>query len=881
MKDLEQINEFKALLLKSAREGNTILFKALSAPEVLKEIKLELEDIIEPESGDNVLHIAVMCGHLDIVQIAIERSLKIIYSTNQLTGSTALHCAVTYDQIEIVKYLAEKFPLLTSSQDKDGLIPVLHSAKHIDKDEITKYLIGQSTDLLIEDSKGENLYTLLKNRPDKNLLNLLQEKTQEKINQKFIDAIYKNEDIIEAIIWLGKGADINVKLREIENGNGATYTAFFHAVLTKNIAVMQGLIKYALNAKIKLNVNAIGAKNGFTPLHVAAEAGDIFTVELLMQAGAVMSEDNKGQTPLMLAKTRGHQDIVQLLEPEKPKPIVTSPPVKPALDVKNAPNYNSIIAPKPLKIESKKPVPEEKIEEINFVTFKEKIESLPNFIKSLDEKKNWINKFNAQCMKDSEKISLDEFNKYLQAAQECVESLVQVFVNEKMSAIENMLVEEINQLVNAAEDLSGVLHNMGLHVDDIFPSEEFGKEYMVFFNEKRRLQDVTKAIQKNFEKITNKKATLVFVPPKENIPVESSPSDNNAISIAIVKPPLKPGKVISLAEIKSKIALLATYIESIEAGVGRCIEEYNAECEKGEIGKEMLIDVEGFDKYKKVIKENIDKLLEAFNNNDVNLVAQNISVNYKLQNMLSIIENTSHDKDIELSKKILFKARGEADNLFAEIRNLREAARKLGSIFAKIKENQMKVIEAPIEDIDAKLAVSNGGYRANNLFSGIVSTNEKLILQRLKNKIDSLELTLNEVKKFGSAAINDFNSKNEKHIDIEEFNTYVARVQKFINNLSIDIKDDTPFSTKERRESTAVLISAIHANTNNYFNAIHACIPVSLLITDYANFFNKLREVKEIMNSIKKKFEIIEKKPIESTVAVELKESAFSMSNRN
>ena len=55
-------------------------------------------------------------------------------------------------------------------------------------------------------------------------------------------------------------------------------------------------------------------KNESTPLHSAAHAGRIEMVELLIAKGAdINATSNIGQTPLALAKAKGHTEISELL----------------------------------------------------------------------------------------------------------------------------------------------------------------------------------------------------------------------------------------------------------------------------------------------------------------------------------------------------------------------------------------------------------------------------------------------------------------------------------------------------------------------------------------------------------------------------------------
>ena len=62
------------------------------------------------------------------------------------------------------------------------------------------------------------------------------------------------------------------------------------------------------------NVN-VTSRNGFTPLHRAAQNGHTDVVRWLLQCGADASARSKGKdTPLTLSRQNGHKQIVKLLE---------------------------------------------------------------------------------------------------------------------------------------------------------------------------------------------------------------------------------------------------------------------------------------------------------------------------------------------------------------------------------------------------------------------------------------------------------------------------------------------------------------------------------------------------------------------------------------
>lgn len=90
------------------------------------------------------------------------------------------------------------------------------------------------------------------------------------------------------------------------NKSGAT--AFYQAVAHQRIEVAQELLKHHRG---QLD---ICCRDGGTPLHKAADLGDVEMVQFLLSNGALFAAQNNAKmTPLHLAANRGHTSIVQLL----------------------------------------------------------------------------------------------------------------------------------------------------------------------------------------------------------------------------------------------------------------------------------------------------------------------------------------------------------------------------------------------------------------------------------------------------------------------------------------------------------------------------------------------------------------------------------------
>ena len=86
-------------------------------------------------------------------------------------------------------------------------------------------------------------------------------------------------------------------------------TPLYLAVANGQIATAQVLLQQQNSAQL-----SIGAKDGWTALHKAADIGNEEMVTLLLQSGAMVNaEDEKGMRPLHVAARKGYLEVVRLL----------------------------------------------------------------------------------------------------------------------------------------------------------------------------------------------------------------------------------------------------------------------------------------------------------------------------------------------------------------------------------------------------------------------------------------------------------------------------------------------------------------------------------------------------------------------------------------
>jgi ankyrin repeat protein len=114
-----------------------------------------------------------------------------------------------------------------------------------------------------------------------------------------IAALNNNVEIIAQL--LSKGANINAK-----NDKGSTS-------LHQAIESTQHAAVFALLERLEIEVDA-RMRDGWTPLHCAANIGvEIFVESLLSQGADIQAVQNESFTPLHLAARRGHEEAVRVL----------------------------------------------------------------------------------------------------------------------------------------------------------------------------------------------------------------------------------------------------------------------------------------------------------------------------------------------------------------------------------------------------------------------------------------------------------------------------------------------------------------------------------------------------------------------------------------
>nr|XP_043611762.1 ankyrin repeat-containing protein BDA1-like [Erigeron canadensis] len=216
------------------------------------------------EGGENPLHIACLAGHLNFAAKVIELKQNFTSELNQ-DGFSPLHIAAACGHVNIVKELLKVDLDLCLIEGKDRKIP-LHLAVVKGKVEVIRELILSSLDSIeCTTAQGEtSSHLAVKNHQFKALQLLVHHLKQE--NKEYL---LNSKDI---------------------HGN----TVLHLAVSRKQYEVVDFLLNGQAISKENLELNSLN-NSGLAPLDMLptfrSEAGDLEIEELLIQAGALRTEN--------------------------------------------------------------------------------------------------------------------------------------------------------------------------------------------------------------------------------------------------------------------------------------------------------------------------------------------------------------------------------------------------------------------------------------------------------------------------------------------------------------------------------------------------------------------------------------------------------------
>ncbi|XP_023346201.1 serine/threonine-protein phosphatase 6 regulatory ankyrin repeat subunit B isoform X3 [Eurytemora carolleeae] len=265
--------EKKTALHRAAQEGNIQVMKVLMEHD-------EFSVLAQRKDKDqySVLLLAVDGGCLDLVQLLLEHGLQPQVSWKNNVGEVPLHSAARTGLKDMVQTLVEHGADIDCT---NGLQQTpLYIAAQSGKLEIVEYLLEQDADHNIWDSQ--------------------------RLSPIMIAGVEGHVQIVRAL----KERGANIRSVDSDDLN------ILHLVARTN----QSLVLQEISTYEECE-NLLNANNQFdeTPLHIAADAGNVDCVKILLEIGGDVDNKNEDeQTPCHLAARSGHAEVIRvILEKDK------------------------------------------------------------------------------------------------------------------------------------------------------------------------------------------------------------------------------------------------------------------------------------------------------------------------------------------------------------------------------------------------------------------------------------------------------------------------------------------------------------------------------------------------------------------------------------
>ena len=290
------------------------------------------------------LHNAAFIGNFDIVELLIKYRANLY--KQDLNGWTSLHLAVlsfSKNKYKIIDFLI-KNGVSVDIRGFDGNTP-LCLAIYNRKIDVAQHLINMGGNVnFCNRFSGKTLLSWVSGQGDTGIMKLLisnnadVNRLNEDGSHPLHDAVY-SENIYAVELLVKNGAPINVRhwdtttpiqfailsgnLNMVKHlvKNGSKINAwsrlggpFHYAFLSDNKNKFE-MVKYLIEQGVDVNKCNSGRTDEQSPLHLAADHGDVETVKLLAASGAnIYRKDDFYNTPRYIAARKGRQQIVEFFD---------------------------------------------------------------------------------------------------------------------------------------------------------------------------------------------------------------------------------------------------------------------------------------------------------------------------------------------------------------------------------------------------------------------------------------------------------------------------------------------------------------------------------------------------------------------------------------
>ncbi len=240
---------------------------------------------------DKELLIAAQYGNLSKVEDLVSQRASL--SAKYSDGRTLMHCAAYGGELNVVKYLVVGEKSSLKIKDNSGRIPLQYAAYN-GKLDIVKYFIDEEKiDVNIKDHGGWAPLYYASCGGYSNVIN-------------YLGKIH-NTDLISNLQGNSTSLEIpNSNNIEVQDELGRTP---LHLAAEAGDLSKINLLCDDYNANIEAQDNF-----GYTPIFFATQSGKLNVVSLLLYYGAnINAQDMYGSTPLHCAAQEGNLDMIQLL----------------------------------------------------------------------------------------------------------------------------------------------------------------------------------------------------------------------------------------------------------------------------------------------------------------------------------------------------------------------------------------------------------------------------------------------------------------------------------------------------------------------------------------------------------------------------------------
>uniref|UniRef100_A0A8C2J501 Serine/threonine-protein phosphatase 6 regulatory ankyrin repeat subunit B-like n=1 Tax=Cyprinus carpio TaxID=7962 RepID=A0A8C2J501_CYPCA len=357
--------KFKSCVSARTKDGSTLLHIASQCGHPATALTLLKKGVLlhmPNKSGAFCLHAAAKRGHTAVVKALLEKGALVDGMSKD--GQTALHIAVENCKPQVVQLLlgfganvqlrggkARETPLHIAARVKEGeqVAEILlksgadvnaeqengESAVHVAARhgalEMIRALIQEGGDVTWKSKVGENpLHVAVRHCHAHVVEEILNTLTNERSRQEAelcvregnqkgetplhlaaelrSDAVHQpDEDTCIIKILMEHHADVTAVTRQ------SGETPLHYSARVGNTAVLQEMLSNVPSNQLQSAINK-QAKNGWSPLLLAAEQGHTEVVKILLQNNARVDVfDEEGKAAIHLAAEQGHQDIVDIL----------------------------------------------------------------------------------------------------------------------------------------------------------------------------------------------------------------------------------------------------------------------------------------------------------------------------------------------------------------------------------------------------------------------------------------------------------------------------------------------------------------------------------------------------------------------------------------